>query len=107
MTRVSFEGKRRDWAEKVRLHKESDPDTSIASWCREQQIDYKAFLYWKKQFKLNQTSTLNRSSFTELSEAPITTGITIEYQKVQIHLAKDFDSVVLVKCLRAVKEAIC
>ena len=106
MTKACFEAKRREWAEKVRLQKESDP-ISIAGWCREHKIDYKAFLYWKKRFESEHVPVLSRCSFTELSEAPAITGITIEYQNVHIHLAKDFDPAILIKCLRAVKEAIC
>jgi hypothetical protein len=105
MTKACFEAKRREWAEKVRLQKESDPSISIAGWCREHRIDYKAFLYWRK--RLEQVPVFSRCSFTELSEAPVTTEITIEYQNVHIRLAKDFDPAILIKCLRAIKEAIC
>ena len=107
MTKAYFEEKRREWAEKVRLQKESDPSISIASWCRENRIDYKTFLYWRKRFESVRAPVLNRSSFTELSETSATTGMTIEYKCVHMHLAKDFDPAILIKCLRAVKEAIC
>ena len=107
MAKAYFEQKRRAWAEKVRLQKQSDPSVSIAAWCRKHQIDYKAFLYWRQRFEPDQSATLERSSFTELSEPDVTTGIRIEYQQVHIHLAKDFDPIVLIKCLRSIKEAIC
>lgn len=107
MARACFETKRRDWAEKVCLQKESDPAVSIAAWCREHKIDYKAFLYWKKRLESNSPTTLDRSSFTELSEVSATAGITIEYRSVHIRLEKNFDSAVLVKCLQAIKEAVC
>ena len=95
--------KRFEWAEKIRQQKESD--LSVSRWCRERQISYSAFLYWKD--RLSPKPPIHRASFTELPEVPATAGITIECQKIQIHLTRDFDPILLTKCLRALKEATC
>lgn len=89
----------------------------MTEWCREHQIPKTSFRYWlPKKKKSNAQTLLTSQSFIELThthskpshpKASIETGVTIEYQKAHIHLTKDFDSAVLTKCLRALKEAVC
>jgi transposase-like protein len=96
MPRQISQEKRLEWEEKVRAQEESGKN--MTQWCREQQIHYSTFSYWKKQFRPT-VKTLSRSSFTELSDGT-STGITIHCQRIQIHLTKDFDLVTLTRCLR-------
>lgn len=105
MPRPYPEEKRLEWKERVRIQQESGQ--AISQWCREQQIDYDSFLYWRKRFGSVPPRTVDRSSFVELAESPDKTGIILECQKVQIHLAKNFDPLVLIKCLRALKGEAC
>ena len=100
------EEKKREWAEKVRLQQESDQRVSIANWCRQQQINYDTFIYWKKRFKPTAATSINRSSFTELPKAK-ETGITIEYRNLRIRFDKHFDPFVLKQCLSILVELKC
>ena len=96
---------KREWEERVHLQKESGQ--TALRWCRELQVNYNLFLYWRRRFGLAPTRTITRSSFKELPNSSDNTGITIAYQQIQIHLAKDFDPVVLMRCLRALKAERC
>ena len=94
-----------EWKERIRLQKESGQ--TALSWCHQLQVNYNLFLYWRRRFGLAPTRTLTRSSYLELPDSSNSPGITIEYQQIQIHLAKDFDPAVLMKCLRALKAERC
>lgn len=98
------EEKRLQWKERIRLQQESGQ--TIALWCREQQVNYDSFLYWKGRFSPASAGGVDRSSFKELLDLD-KTGITIEYQQIQIHLSKNFDPSVLMKCLRVLKGEAC
>jgi transposase-like protein len=101
MSRPVSPEEKREWGERVRLQNESGQ--SVLRWCREHQINYNSMLYWRSQFGLTPTRAVERSSFKELPAATESTGITIEYQKVQIHLSKNLDPTILMKYLRALK----
>ena len=105
MTRSLSPEQKREWEERVRQQKESGQ--SMLKWCSEQQINYESMLYWRKRFGWNPTKTLERSSFKELSDSSDNTGVTVEYRQVRIHLAKNFDSTVLMQCLRMLKAEKC
>lgn len=67
-----------------------------AFWCREQNIQYCVFLYWKK--KLNTTEQ-GPPNFLELvASSRVATGIEIEFQGVLVRLAKDFDEKTFQRC---------
>jgi transposase-like protein len=93
---------KREWEERVLQQKESG--LSILSWCREHNVNYDSMLYWRRCFGFSSPRTITRSSFKELPVSPDTTGITIEYQRIKIHLSKDCDPATLTHCLRALKE---
>jgi hypothetical protein len=97
--------KKQEWEERIRLQKESGQ--SMLRWCREQQINYDSMTYWRKRLGLAPAKIIERSSFKELPDSLDKTGITIEYQQIRIHLAKNFDPSVLMKCLRMLKAEKC
>jgi hypothetical protein len=95
--------KRQEWEERIRIQKESGQ--TIARWCREQNVTYSSFMYWKERFNLSPV--LSRSSFREVSDCSEKTGISIEYRGVHIALSKNFDSATLIQCLRVCRESLC
>jgi hypothetical protein len=81
-------------------------------WCRQNRIIYTTFLGWRNRLQKNdhpqESQTLPRSSFIEISEtAPDSSGVIMEFQGIQIHLSRGFDSSVLQSCLKTLKEGIC
>ena len=95
------EVKRLEWKELVHRQEISDPNVSISQWCREQEIRYKPFLYWKKQFGSPTKRPIDHSAFKELTDSLETTGLSIEYRGVRISLSKNFDAETLTRCLQA------
>jgi len=103
MPRPFPEEKKREWQERVRIQQESGQ--SMSHWCREQQVNYDSFLYWKKRFSADPFP-LNRASFQELT-ADQGTGISIEYRGIRLHIDKCFDPSTLRNCLLALREIKC
>lgn len=99
------EEQRLHWKQHVLQQQESGQ--SIHQWCREHNLNYDSFLYWKKQFSPTKTVPLDRSSFRELKDPPPAAGITLEYHTVKIHLPKNFDPTTLKECLHVLKGALC
>ena len=85
--------KRNEWGEKFCKQRESG--LSIDRWCHENQVPPHAFYYWKERLFPKSLADL---SFSELANVK-TTGITIEYRNLRIHLDKHFDPGVLKQCL--------
>ena len=103
MPRRFTEKKRCEWLERIRLQQESGQNMS--HWCREQQINYDSFLYWKKRFS-PAPHPLNRAAFQELTSGQ-ETGVSIEYRGVRIHVDKCFDCATLRSCLSALSGIEC
>ena len=101
MTRSLSPEQKREWEEKVRQQKESGQ--SMLKWCREQQINYESMLYWRKKLGVAPARSVERTSFKELPRFPESSQITLEYQRVQIHLPPNLDPTILMKYLRALK----
>ena len=95
----------REWEEKIRLQKESGQ--SVLRWCREQKISYDSMKYWGRKLGLAPAKIIERSSFKELPNSSDKTGITIEYQQIRIHLAKNSDPSILMKYLQTLKAEKC
>lgn len=101
-----FEETRQVWKQRVEEWQSSGQN--MAQWCREHQLDYKAFLYWKKRF-----SNVSQVSFIELTKEKTKavqsqdTGIVVEYSGMRIHLDKDFHSATLKQCLALLREIQC
>ncbi len=98
MPRPLPEEKRREWKKRIRLQHKSGQ--CISKWCREKQINYDSFLYWKKRFS---PSPINRSTFLELTDPCKDAGIFIEYKEMKIVLVKNFDPTILTQCLKTLK----
>ena len=93
---------RLEWEMRIRSQKESG--LSVEKWCHQNQIPYHRFCYWKD--RLFPKPQLSRSSFTELTQTNVS-GICIEYQGLRIHLDRNFDPLILKKCLAVFKEIKC
>lgn len=91
------EEKRQEWQEKILQQQNSGQ--SVACWCRDHQIPYNGFVYWKRRF--TPPTLLTRSAFKELPASPRETGLAIEYQGVRIIVSKKFDAATLLRCIRA------
>ena len=89
--------KQQEWEEKIRQQKESG--LPIAKWCEQENISYHTFNYWRDN--LGRAFPLSRSSFKELSNAPVGSSIIIEKKGLRIHIAKHFDLITLSQCLKA------
>ena len=76
---------------------------SIAEWCRENQIVYHQFIYWKG--RLQPAKTNSSSLFTELQDdTPQNSGIVIEVAQARIHLTQKFDPYELKRCIQMLRE---
>lgn len=98
------EEKIREWRERVSQWENSDGAISMSRWCRERDINYRHFLYWKERFTQRK---LERSSFRELPNRPSLCAITIECNPIRIHLDGSWTPSTLMQCVKALKEALC
>jgi len=102
------------WHERLYAWKVSG--NNIAKWCRDNEVSYVRFFYWKNRFTPEQELVLIPPKlsppFIELTESPqsestplisANSGISLSFQKMHIHLSKDFDRDALVKCLNTLK----
>jgi hypothetical protein len=79
---------------------------SGAMWCRENQISYQAFGYWRKK----NSSMPDSEPFVELTDVPKTdsqSGVDLFLGGVTLQLTKDFDETTLLRCLVALKKLSC
>lgn len=107
MPRPFPEEKRQEWKRLVEQWEATDQQISIANWCKERNLNYNTFLYWKDRFQHRPARKVERSSFQELTHSSATTGIVLECNQIRIQLAQNFDAVTLKKCLQVLKEAVC
>ena len=79
---------------------------TMAAWCRERDIPSRVFYYWyKKLGPVSKKALENKSSFIELKDKPFSiSGISIEYCGFVLHLAKDFHSESLIRCLQTLRK---
>ena len=83
---------KQEWLDRIEGWRSSNK--SAASWCREKEIDYNKFLYWKGRFFPEATNL--KTAFLELPEDKTnSSGIVIEYQDYRIQLSKQFDHSIL------------
>lgn len=91
-----FEETRRVWKQRV-VQWQSSGQT-MSEWCKAHQLNYKAFIYWKKRFLIDAS----QKSFTELKDTKACI-IRIEYNGVRILL----ESGTFKECLTVIKELAC
>lgn len=94
--------KRLEWKERILAQQASG--LSATKWCHQNQVSLSSFFYWKDRFFPKQK--LFRSSFTELSHIN-GSGISLEYHGVRISLERDFDPLILKRCLFTLMELRC
>ena len=76
---------------------------SARQWCQEHNISTSTFSGWKDKF---YDQKIEKSSFVEISKE-LSTGITIKYKELEIHIDKDFDEQTLCCCLKIIKRISC
>lgn len=84
-----------------RIREQQASGLSVLRWCRENNVNYDSMLYWRKQ--LGVAPPIKRSSFKEITPSSDPSEITIEYQRVQLHLPKNLSPTVLMHYLRVLK----
>lgn len=82
---------------------------NMAEWCRERQLNYYQFCYWKDRWEGNRRRCPSvASEFLELSDHPSSNSqITIEYQGITIRLESNFDEAALLRCLKVIGRSVC
>ena len=101
MSKIAYHKIEAEW--KARIHNQKLSDKSIRKWCKENKLSSNAFYYWRSKLFPKE---IKRSNFIELTDNK-STGITIEYREVHIHLDKDFDLLTLKSCLAALRSLRC
>lgn len=79
---------------------------SGAIWCRENQISYQTFGYWRKKV----SAVANSKSFVELidgAQASSQSGIGLVCGSITLQISRDFDETTFLKCLIALKKLSC
>jgi hypothetical protein len=100
--KTHLEAKRSVW--KAHVERWESSNQSVVQWCREQDLPYKTFLYWRKQFA--KKPVVDRASFLELSSESTESGVSIDYNGMCIHITKAFDPKTLLDCLQTLKGAL-
>ena len=91
-----------EWADRHQRWKATGK--SAAQWCREHDINYSQFLYMKERLVPSGSKLRSTSSFLEMTNASAPEpSITIESQGVLIHVSKQFEEEVLLRCLRTLR----
>lgn len=80
---------------------------SGAAWCKEKEIAYHQFTYWKSRIDQSADQKLGPHSFVEIDDHPESSGIEVILANASIHLSKDFDSLTFLRCLQALRESKC
>lgn len=105
---------KQEWASKIKQCRQSG--MSAKAWCRKNQVVYPTFIAWRLLLQHhsepnsleNQNKTATNPLFVELKDtSKACSGIFLECEGVQIHLAQEFDSVVLEKCLKVLRGSSC
>ena len=98
----SRESRRRRWEQHVANWRQSGE--AVLKWCRENNLSYNQFWYWRKKFTPSSATTFKNSkrvSFSELSDShDCPAGIDILVGGKAIRLHKNFDEATLKSCLR-------
>lgn len=76
---------------------------SAMKWCREQNISYATFCYWKSKLR---PPVQEEVIFEELKE-PSSTAIELRWGEAHLYLTEDFDMGTLEKCLTVLRRVQC
>jgi hypothetical protein len=97
---------------KENIINQSQSGLSIAAWCRQNQVAVHAFYYWRnKAFP----KSIDRANFKEILEQNLdgtdtqsqSSGVSLQYQEVYIHLDRQFDASTFKQCLKIIMEVSC
>ena len=90
------------WEHHVKLWRQSGK--TAAEWCREHNLGYNAFLYWKYKLEESaQEKPPHAASFVELTDLPCeSSGIELVSRDITIRLKRCFDEQTLQAALRAI-----
>lgn len=88
------------WEQRLRECQKST--MSAKKWCKEQNIPYPAFCYWKSKL---QCPTQEKVIFEELKEP--STAIELRWGEARLYLSEDFDIATLEKCLMVLRRVQC
>lgn len=86
-----------------RLQECQESAKSAMKWCKEQNISYATYCYWKSKLK---SSAQEQVIFEELKE-PSSTAIELRWGEACLYLDKDFDIATLEKCLIVLRRVQC
>lgn len=99
---VSEEQRRQEWLGRVMEWEKSGK--TMKAWCRENDIVYSTFFYWKTRL-LSKSNLPEQASFIEITEdLSNESGIVIEYQNVVVKVSKNFDILTLSRCIQLLRE---
>ena len=95
-----------EWFELVESWKQSG--TSAAGWCREHEIGYQNFLYWRR--RLRDAMSIDRPlavipSETDFREILSRDELTAEINGVRLRLERGFDPALLREAIAAIRGA--
>lgn len=88
------------WSETIK--KQMLSDKPAATWCRENNISYQTFLYWRKRLcpPSKPKQQISRTQFTELSQSNWDSWFRISCRGVRLVISKNFDREALQCCLK-------
>lgn len=94
---------KQQWIQRVNNWRSSGQ--SIAEWCRENDVVYHQFFYWRDRLTEADLGMAVKQSmlFVELpEELHEKAGVEIESKGMFIRLSRDFDAATLLRCLQVV-----
>ena len=103
--------KRQEWRRKIQKWEVSGK--SARAWCLEYGIVYPTFMSWRTRLvrekqKETKANLGTSKSFVELAQDTIPeSSLELSYQGITIHLFKNFDSSLLLRCIKTLKNFSC
>ena len=101
---MNFDEKKQEkWQVRVSEWQRSGKNMKI--WCRENNIVYHQFFYWKTRLLPKESAPYQQASFVEIEDGlPDESGVVIECHDVTLKIAKDFDLSTLSRCIQLLRE---
>lgn len=94
------------WSEKIKSQMLSGKNA--VQWCREQDIPYSTFAYWRKRLQKNNPSQNSKSSqFIELPQESSTAWVEITLPGAKIIISKEVNLDALLFCLQLLGRPSC
>jgi hypothetical protein len=90
---------REAWQQKVEAFKQTSQ--TALEWCKENNIEYKSFLRWRRKFELESNpNTTCHQVFKEIVDLP-PNHLIIELNQYKVHVPQNFSKHHLLACLQA------